>query len=453
MEYQYPFFKEGAYLPAGLSMADYMYEVYKRGWFLDPNGNPYATNIIVSEETPTGEMEVGNGWVNPTTDVLKVWYGEAWHTVSEGPQGIQGPAGPMGPTGATGPAGATGPQGIQGEVGPTGPTGATGATGPAGADGITPTLSLGTVTTGAAGSSVVITITGTAPNYVINFTIPRGDTGAAGATGATGATGPQGPQGIQGTTGDPGPTGPTGATGATGATGPAGPGVAAGGLTGQLLAKSSDTDYATVWIPVPSGIPTGGTAGQILAKNTSTNFDAGWIDNYAAQVKHLVKNSTGSTIPKGSVVYVSGSNGTNMTVSLADADAEVTSSKTIGLTQDAILNGDSGFVVTEGLLAGLNTDTATAGQSVWLSSTAGQFVYGSPPAEPAHAVYLGVVTRVQTNNGEIFVKVQNGYELDELHDVFVGGATTGQVLKKSATGWVNSAISTGLTWNQLKVGF
>jgi hypothetical protein len=73
MEYQYPFFKDGAFLPDGMSLADYMYEVYKRGWFLDANGNPYATNIIVSEDTPTGEMEVGNGWVNPATDVCQIW--------------------------------------------------------------------------------------------------------------------------------------------------------------------------------------------------------------------------------------------------------------------------------------------------------------------------------------------------------------------------------------------
>jgi hypothetical protein len=164
-------------------------------------------------------------------------------------------------------------------------------------------------------------------------------------------------------------------------------------------------------------------------------------------------NQTGTTIPKGSVVYVSGANGTNMLISLSDADSDATSSKTMGITEAAIANGAEGFVVTEGLLAGLNTNSATAGQSVWLSSTAGQFVYGAPPAEPAHSVYLGVVTRVQTNNGEIFVHVQNGYELDELHDVFVGSATTGQVLKKSATGWVNSAITGALTWNQLKNGF
>lgn len=449
MEYQYPFFKEGAnYLPDGMSMADYMYEVYRRGWFLDPNGNPYATNIIISEEIPTGPMELGNGWINPTENVLKVWYDETWNPVSVGPQGIQGETGPMGPTGPTGPTGPQGIQGIQGETGATGAKGDTGDTGPAGANGVTPTLSLGTVTTGNPGTNVIITITGTAPAYVINFTIPRGDTGATGATGATGDTGPQGPQGIQGATGDTGPTGPTGATGATGATGPAGPGVPAGGLTDQVLTKTSDSvDYATAWGDVPpasNGLPTGGTTGQVLTKSSTTDYAAGWVDPTTiptSQVKHLVKNDTGASVPVGSVVYVTGANGTNILIGLADADTEATSSKTIGILESTLAINGIGYVVTEGLIAGLNTATATAGQSVWLSSTAGGFVYGAPPAEPAHSVYLGVVTRANSSNGEIFVKVQNGYELDELHDVFVGSAATGDLLAKTSTGWGNTSVS------------
>ena len=54
---------------------------------------------------------------------------------------------------------------------------------------IKPQLSIGTVTTGAAGSNASASITGTSPNFRLNLTIPRGNTGA------TGATGPQGPSG------------------------------------------------------------------------------------------------------------------------------------------------------------------------------------------------------------------------------------------------------------------
>ena len=54
---------------------------------------------------------------------------------------------------------------------------------------IKPQLSIGTVTTGAAGTNASASISGTSPNFKLNLRIPRGNTGA------TGATGPQGPSG------------------------------------------------------------------------------------------------------------------------------------------------------------------------------------------------------------------------------------------------------------------
>lgn len=80
--------------------------------------------------------------------------------------------GELGAVGATGATGATGPTGATGSIGPTGATGATGATGPANS------LAIGSVTTGAAGSSAEATITGSAPSQTLNLTIPRGDAGA-----------------------------------------------------------------------------------------------------------------------------------------------------------------------------------------------------------------------------------------------------------------------------------
>ena len=66
-----------------------------------------------------------------------------------------------------------------GPTGPTGPIGPTGPTGPAGADGATPVLTIGTVTTGDPGTEASASITGTAPNFVLNLTIPQGPTGPA----------------------------------------------------------------------------------------------------------------------------------------------------------------------------------------------------------------------------------------------------------------------------------
>ena len=114
--------------------------------------------------------------------------------------------GPTGPTGPTGPAGAatitvgqttTGDPGTQASVEnvgtaqnvildftiPQGIDGATGPTGPTGATGETPTLEIGTINTGEPGTQAAASITGTAPNYVLNLTIPQGPTGPTGATG------------------------------------------------------------------------------------------------------------------------------------------------------------------------------------------------------------------------------------------------------------------------------
>lgn len=212
---------------------------------------------------------------------------------------------------------------------------------------------------------------------------------------------------------------------------------------GTIVDADINTAAAIASTKVQGTIPTGGTPGQVLAKSTSSNFATTWVDGTAlpaSQVKQIVKNETGSTIPKGSVVYYSGANGTNILISLASASTEDTSSKTVGFTEAAINNGASGFVVSEGLIAGLNTSAATAGQSVWLGTTAGSFVYGAPPAKPAHSVYLGLVTKANPSTGEIFVKVQNGYELEELHNVNISTPVNGQALTYDSASqlWKNS---------------
>lgn len=165
-----------------------------------------------------------------------------------------------------------------------------------------------------------------------------------------------------------------------------------------------------------------------------------------------VKNDQGASIYTGQAVYVSGANGTNVLVKLAQANAEATSSKTLGLlSQDLGVNG-IGTIVTEGFLAGLNTSSATAGDPVWLSpSTAGGLVYGlaSKPQAPNHLVYIGVVLRAHAVNGEIYVKVQNGFELDELHDVKITSPAAGQTIVRDPTNqfWQNGEGSSGITFS------
>jgi hypothetical protein len=202
-------------------------------------------------------------------------------------------------------------------------------------------------------------------------------------------------------------------------------------------------------IPVQA-VPVGGTAGQILAKIDATDFNLEWIENYAnytSTVKHTVK--AGEAIDKGQAVYVSSANGTNMIVSKASNATEATSSKTMGLLAQTLANNGQGFVVTEGLLSGLNTNSANAGDPVWLG-TNGDLIYGllNKPYAPAHLVFIGIVTRANTSNGEIFVKVQNGFELNELHDVDLKTTTpsNNEILtyETSTSLWKNKTVVSAL---------
>jgi predicted RecA/RadA family phage recombinase len=149
----------------------------------------------------------------------------------------------------------------------------------------------------------------------------------------------------------------------------------------------------------------------------SINIDSAVI--LATQQKQIayVKNESGVTMYKGQAVYSSGSSGTNKLVTLASSSTEQTSSKTFGVVEsESIPNGSHGYIITFGLLDKINTDNLTEGSSVYLSSTLGQLTTTKPQA-PLHLVTIGVCIRRQQNNGSIFVKIQNGFELDEIHDV------------------------------------
>jgi hypothetical protein len=193
-------------------------------------------------------------------------------------------------------------------------------------------------------------------------------------------------------------------------------------------------------IPIEDAV----TDGSLNPITSNAVFDAiSGLKATASTLQHAVK--AGEIMTKGQAVYVSSADGTNMIVSLASNVTEATSSKTMGLIiQDLALNG-KGTVITEGLLAGLNTSSATAGDPVWLD-TNGNLKYGliNKPAAPAHLVFIGIVTRANVNKGEIFVRVQNGFELQELHNVSITSVADNNLLQyDSATSlWKNESFLT-----------
>ncbi len=159
----------------------------------------------------------------------------------------------------------------------------------------------------------------------------------------------------------------------------------------------------------------------------------------------LIHNNTGATLTDGQVVYVTGSTGNLPTVALASNTLEASSSVTFGVVTETIANGADGFVTISGTVNGLNTLAYNEGDALYLGSTAGTFTNVKPVA-PANLVLIGYMIKKAGGNGSIFVKIQNGYELEELHDVLVTSVANNQGLFwDSATSlWKNKSIATAL---------
>jgi len=165
-----------------------------------------------------------------------------------------------------------------------------------------------------------------------------------------------------------------------------------------------------------------------------------WVNGYIPLVSY-VRNAETTTLTTGTCVYLYGSTGDHATVKRADNTSDTTSSKTIGVVGANITASNNGPVITRGYVDGIDLSTGyTAGDVLWLG-TNGAFTKTKPTA-PDHLVFIGVVVRA-TNNGIIYVATQNGYELDEIHNVSLPSPQSGEFLKYNGSLWVADAIDLG----------
>jgi hypothetical protein len=162
----------------------------------------------------------------------------------------------------------------------------------------------------------------------------------------------------------------------------------------------------------------------------------------ASTLVREVKNMTGATLTKGTVVFISGANGNKPLVSKALATTDALSSRTFGLLQSDINNNGTGNCVIIGDLSGLNTSSFSEGDQLYLSGvTAGAFT-STRTLAPTHLVYVGKITRSHPTQGQIEVGIQNGYELSEIHDVALSSEANNQALvyETSTELWKNKTI-------------
>lgn len=157
----------------------------------------------------------------------------------------------------------------------------------------------------------------------------------------------------------------------------------------------------------------------------------------------VVRNQTGATLPKKTVVYISGASGNRPLVSKSIANTEIGSSKTFAILQQDILHNGTGYAVVEGQLTGVDTSMYSEGQLLWLSPSVAGGMTTTKPSAPNHMVFCGYVVRSHPTEGVIEVKIQNGFELQELHNVSLDSPSDGQALvyESSTQLWKNKTVT------------
>ncbi len=149
-------------------------------------------------------------------------------------------------------------------------------------------------------------------------------------------------------------------------------------------------------------------------------------------------------------VRVTGAQGQRLKVDLAQATTDALSAETIGLVTETINNNQEGFITTSGIVRNINTtgslqsETWADGDIVYLSPTTAGRITNIKPSAPNHLIIIGYVVSAHATQGSIFVKVDNGYELDELHNVAISTPLNNQslVYETATTLWKNKALTT-----------
>lgn len=189
---------------------------------------------------------------------------------------------------------------------------------------------------------------------------------------------------------------------------------------------------------------TDGTS-ETLLKGGTTILKNG-VDLVAYVVNKSGINLLESLYP---VVQVSSAVGGRLSVTLAQANNDANSVDTLGIVTENINNNLEGFILTMGQLLDINTtgslqgETWVDGDTLYLSTTiAGKITNIKPTALTGHTVVLGYVEYAHPINGKIYVKIMNGWELDELHNVYINNPINKNILSyvTPANLWENQTL-------------
>ena len=213
-----------------------------------------------------------------------------------------------------------------------------------------------------------------------------------------------------------------------------------GGITGAIQTPTF-IDFAT-------GATVPDATARVTWNDAAGTLQVGMTGNIQADIGQtlyaFVHNAEGATINKGQAVYLYQAAGNKASIRLAYNTSDAYSAKTLGLAAETIGANQNGMVICQGVLDGIDTSAYAEGATLYLGATAGSLTSIKPSA-PNHLVYIGVVERANAGNGQIYVRPQNGYELEELHNVQIVTPANGQtILYDASTGlWKNANLTAG----------
>jgi hypothetical protein len=212
-----------------------------------------------------------------------------------------------------------------------------------------------------------------------------------------------------------------------------------------------DLDYLDFDTAAAHSVGVGELAWNSTDGTLDLGLQGGLKNRLGQQLVVKARNTSGSTITKGSVVKVVGVAGGFVGINLAQADSVANSETAFGIVAEDIADSSNGFVAINGIIHGLNTNAFTEGDILYLSATTPGAITNVKPVSPAHAVVVGYVAKKSTTDGHILLHVQNGYELEELHDVSINPLTLANndvlTYESSTQLWKNKPFTNAEGWN------
>jgi nitrogen fixation protein len=228
--------------------------------------------------------------------------------------------------------------------------------------------------------------------------------------------------------------------------------------TFYIIDSNDGNEIVTDYVEFNTNAVVTNTVGRMNWNNTNGTVDTGLkggsvtlkngIDLVARVVNKVTPNTT-LTKAAYQVVKVTGAQGQRLAVGLAQANNDNNSADTLGIVIETIASNQEGFIMTVGQLEDINTtgslqgETWADGDVLYLSpTTPGAITKIKPNGSTGHIVVVGYVEYAHSNHGKIYVKIMNGWELDELHNVYINNPTGGSSLEyqSSTSLWVNAGI-------------